>query len=360
MEFPLFNTKALSDGNTYNLNDPANRRKYFKAKLGQKIDDIKEYMDNNTFIAYFVAKKLAGKGTYSKLFEEIFTSDRVKHLAIGDLVRKVYKEIAENEGEREKLVDYMNSHYRGNMEVQEAIEALLNKNQSTLLPNEFVLTLVKREILNSPKKSLFIDGLPRNLDQMSYALYFREIMGYRDDRDFFVLIDLPGSVIEERLKDRLVCPLCHTSRNLKLLPTKFVLYNNTTDKFELICDNEDCPGFNVEKLVPKEGDDLGVEAISERLKKDEELMSTISNLKGVPIIKLRNAIPVDVANETADDYEITPEYEYEDVSGEVKIATIPWVVKDDDGVDSYSLQAAAVVVSFVSQLHYVLFESGVD
>ena len=75
------------------------------------------------------------------------------------------------------------------------------------------------------KKALFIDGFPRDLDQVSYSLFFRDLIGYRADPDIFILIDVPNSVIDERIKYRVVCPKCHTPRNLKLLATKQVEYD---------------------------------------------------------------------------------------------------------------------------------------
>jgi len=41
----------------------------------------------------------------------------------------------------------------------------------TLLPTELILALVKREIAKRPRKTLFIDGFPRDMDQVSYSLF---------------------------------------------------------------------------------------------------------------------------------------------------------------------------------------------
>ena len=60
-------------------------------------------------------------------------------------------------------------------------------------------------------------------------------------------------------------------------------------------------------MIIKEGDELGIGPIKERLKTDEKLIKQAFSLYGVPKILLRNSIPVDKAKQTVNDYEITPE-----------------------------------------------------
>ena len=62
-----------------------------------------------------------------------------------------------------------------------------------------------------------------------------------------------------------------------------------TEKIYLICDN---PGCKKARLITKEGDNLGIEAIRERIEADKEVMKTLLKLEGVPKIYLRNAIPI--------------------------------------------------------------------
>lgn len=354
MNFPLFNTKELSTGKVYDLNDPAGRREYFEAKLGKKMEELKEYLDNRTFLAFLLAKKSAGKGTYSKMFEEIVGPGKTAHISVGDLVRDTYKNI-NDAAFRDELISYMKKHYRGFITIDEAIDALLGKSQDKLLPTEFILALVKREIEKVGKKALFIDGLPRNLDQISYSLYFRDLINFRDDPDLFILIDVPESVIDERMKYRVICPVCHTSRNTKLLPTKFVKYNTSDDSYYLVCDNASCSGYGTEKMVRKEGDEQGINPIRERLTLDGKLMEMATRLEGVPKVYVRNAIPASEATNIAEEYELTPEFEYATKdNGEVVVSSKPWVVKDDSGDDCHSLMAASAMLSLVSQLHKIL------
>jgi len=122
-------------------------------------------------------------------------------------------------------------------------------------------------------------------------------------------------------------------------------------EFYLFCDNPLC---GQARMVAKEGDNLGIEAIRDRIEIDDKVMRSLLTLEGVPKIYLRNAIPVEKAKDFVDDYELTPAYSYERVNGEVKVIEKPWVVKDDDGVPSYSLLPQAVAVSLIKQMVSVL------
>jgi adenylate kinase family enzyme len=355
MEFPVFKTKVEGVGKKFDLSDPKEREKYFLDKAGNEIEKLRSFLKNGgTFIAYLLGKKNSGKGTYSKMFGEVIGKNYVKHISIGDMIRGVEKEI-EDENKKEELKKYLRTHYRGFMPVEEALKAFFGRDTKTLLPTEFILTLVKREIDKSEKKTLFIDGFPRGLDQISYSMFFRDLAGYRYDPDIFVLISVPETVIDERIKWRLICPKCNTPRNLKLLPVKEenIRYDEDKKEFFFICDNPECERV---RMRGKEGDELGVEPIRERLKLDEELMKKAFSLHGMPKVLLRNTVPVDIAGEYVNDYELTPEYNYEwdKENNKVKIIEKPWVISDENGVSSYSLMAPPVVVSMIKQLVKVL------
>lgn len=354
-EFPIFKTKRANVSEKFDLNDPVGRHKYFEAKAGPKIERLKEYLDRNTFVAFMLAKKGAGKGTYAKMFAEVIGSERVTHISVGDIVREVHQSIDEDARGKE-LKAKLQQTYRGFIPFEEAVEALLGRSTKKLIPTEFILSLIKLKIAEIGQKAVFIDGFPRSLDQVSYSLFFREIMNLRPDPDFFVLIDIPETIIDARLKGRVVCPICQTSRNLTLLPTKFVAYDEANQRFVIKCDNAECSGFGKEILVTKEGDALGIEAIRDRLETDGQLIKSATALQGIPKIYLRNDIPVAVASDYIDDYEITPEYSYErdQKTGEVKIIEKPWVTKSDDGTDSYSHLAPPVVLSLIEQVHDLL------
>jgi len=350
-EFPIFKTKVAGVTKKFDLSHPKDRAEYFKKKAGKEIAVLKKYLNGGgTFVAYFMGKKNAGKGTYTKLIGEIFGKEHIGHISVGDIVRGAHKAM-EDKKERGVLMEHLRKTYRGYISFDESVDALLGRSATTLLPTEFILALVKRQVDMMPKKALFIDGFPRDLDQISYALFFRDLINYREDPDLFIAIDIPNAVIDERIKYRVVCPLCQTPRNLKLLATKDVGYDKERKIFYLKCDDPNCkkPGTRMEG---KEGDNLGIGPIRERIKRDGELIDTMFTLHGVPKILLRNAIPVKVAKKYVDAYEITPEYVYahDAKTGKIKTIEKPWTVKDDEGVEVMSLLAPTVVVSLLKQL----------
>jgi adenylate kinase family enzyme len=346
MEFPIFKTKMEGVDKSFDLTNPQERKEYFELKTGPEIKKIKKYLENNSFIVYLLGKKNSGKGTYAKMFGEIVGSDKVAHVSIGDVVREVHENILSSEEEKEKIVGWLRENYRGYLSMDEIINSLLNRSTKTLLPTEFILALVKREIDKMPKKSLFIDGFPRDLDQISYSLFFRDLIDHRKDPDIFVLISVPENVINERIKWRRICPSCKTSRNLKLLPTSKV--GHKEDRFYLICDNPECES---KRMIAKEGDEQGIGPIRARLDKDEELIKKAISLHGIPKILLRNSVSVEKANECIDDYEITPEYSYNlKENGEIEIIKKPWEIDNDQGIPSYSLMPPPVVVSMIKQM----------
>ena len=345
MQFPLFKTKIKGD-KKFDLTNPKDREKYFELKAGEEIKKLKDFLQDNSFIVYLLGKKNSGKGTYSKMFGEVVDPKKIAHISIGDVVRKTHNEVKKSKDKEKELIKWLEDNYRGYISIEETMDCLMGRDTKSLLPTEFILALVQREINKMPKKSLFIDGFPRGLDQISYSLFFRNLIDYRQDPDIFALIDVPENVINERIKHRRICPKCHTSRNLKLLPTSKVEYDKEKDEFYLLCDNPKCEEI---KMVTKEGDELGIKPIKDRLKRDGELVKKAFNLHGVPKILLRNSVPVSEAKELLDDYEITPEYVFEYKDGNVEIKQKPWQVKDDDGTPSYSLMPPPVVVSMIKQ-----------
>ena len=348
MEFPIFKTKIKNLDKKFDLTNPDQRKEYFQLKVGPEIKKLQDFLKKNTFVAYLIGKKSSGKGTYSKMLAEVVAQDRIDHFSVGDMIREVDKELKDKE-KKEKLFSFLEKNYRGWVSLKEVFSALEKRSTKVLLPTELILTLVKREIEEREKKTLFIDGFPRDLDQISYSLFFRDLIGYRDDPDIFILIDVPSTVINERIKWRRICPLCQTSRNLKLLLTSKVRFDEKNKEFYLLCDNPNCKEV---KMVQKEGDEAGIEPLKERLKTDDKLIKQSFSLYGIPKILLRNSIPVEKARDFVDDYEITPEYvfDWDQKKKEVIIKEQPWVILDDEGTESFSLLPEPVVVSLIKQL----------
>jgi len=346
VEFPVFKTKVEGVEKKFDLMDPKGREEYFQVKAGDEISRLRNYLKENTFVVYLLGKKNSGKGTYAKMFKEIIDKDKIEHFSVGDAVREL-DAIVRDKDKRKELEAFLAKNYRGYMPLSEIMAALESRSTTVLLPSELILALLKMKLATAGKKALFIDGFPRSMDQVSYSLFFRDLIGYRDDPDVFAMIDIPEAVIDERIKYRAVCPKCQTSRNVKLLPTKKVGFDEKENKFYLFCDNSQCTS---ERMTGKEGDEQGIEPIRDRLTVDEELIKKAFTLYGVPKVLLRNSVPVAVAKEFVDDYEITPEYYYQRDGNEIKILEKPWQVSDDEGVASYSLLAAPVVLALIKQL----------
>lgn len=351
LEFPIIGTKVPHLTKKFDLTSPKGRKEYFKAKSGEEIRSLKKYLKKSNFIAYLIGKKNSGKGTYAKLFTEIFGDEKVVHLSVGDLVR----EFSANWGNFSKSKSFvkLKGLYRGYVSFDEAIKRLLSRSTKSLLPTEFVLALLKLRIGELKGKSIFVDGLPRELDQISYSLFFRDLAGFTEAPDLFILIDIPEAVIDERIKYRVVCPLCNTSRNKKLFITSKVGYDSKKSDFYLLCDNPSCKGAKMEK---KEGDEFGIEPIRPRLIKDEEILKSVFSLHGIGKVLIRNHIPLSQASKFFDEYELTPEYvfKWDAQKKRVEIKEKPWTIKDDSGELSFSLLAPAVVVSLLKQLGEVL------
>jgi len=353
MRFPIFKTKVKNINKKFDLNNPKERGKYFQLKAGKEIKKLKDYFKKgNTFIVYLLGKKNSGKGTFAKMFAEIIGPEYVEHFSVGDMIRDIDKELKDKK-KREELMEFLEKNYRGWIPIKDLISLLKKRSTKTLLPTELILALAKREIGKRKKKTIFIDGFPRDLDQINFSLFYRDLVGYRDDPDFFVLISVPEKVIDERIKYRVVCPVCKSPRNLKLHISSKLGYNPNKKEFYFLCENDKCRKV---RMMPKEGDKMGIKLIKERLKKDEKLMEQAISLYGIPKILLRNSVPVKAAKDYVDDYEITPEYYYHWNKKEkkVEVKEKPWVFLDDEGKPSYSLLPSPVVVSLIKQLVDVL------
>ncbi len=351
-EFPVWKTKTPKVKGNFDLGDLGSRKKYFQAKAGKEIKEINNYLKKKTFVAYLLGKKNSGKGTYSKLFIEALGTKKVGHVSVGDIVRDVHKSLSDKK-ERKSLVAFLKAHYRGFHDLEETIGLIESRSQTSLMSTELIIALVKYEISKRPRQALFIDGFPRALDQINYSLYLRDLIGYRNDPDMLVFISLPESVIDERIKYRVVCPKCRAPRNTRLMATKHVGWDEKKGEFYLMCDN---PACNKAKMEPKEGDELGIDPIRARLAVDDEVFKKLLGVGGIPKVYLRNAMPANVALKYVDKYEVTPGYSYERnaKTGGIKTIEKPWTIKDDEGKESMSLLPPPVAVALIKQIAAIL------
>ena len=349
-EHTFFSTKR-DDLPVFDIHSFTGRQEYFQAKAGKQISEIKEYLKEKTFIVFLLAKKGSGKGVYTKLIEDIFGQNTIGHISVGDVIRKNHKLIQDTESKEELLV-YLKNNYRGHIPLGEAITIFENKNQSNLLPTEFVICLVKKEIYEQGGKAYFIDGFPRGLDQIPYSLFFKELIDLRNDPDIFVTIDTPETLIEARIKTRVVCPQCQMSRNIAFLPSSLIGYDEQNREFYLICDNPECHNC---RMICKEGDQDGINSIRERLDMEGQLMKRVSELHGVEKINLVSTLDAETSHIYADDYELTKEFTYVKKEDEtIEKSETTYTFSDDEGKQVHSLVATPVVVQFIYQLHKIL------
>ncbi len=342
-------TKNDSD-KTYDLDSIAERRAYYQEKAGAEIEYLRDYFRKQTFLGYWLAPKQSGKGTYMNGLKEIFGTELFTHISVGDLVRAAETEYREK-GKESEVYTYAVANYRGDMHIDEAFDALVGRSTEKLVPTELVMVFLRQTIQKFEKKTLFIDGFPRNLDQVSYSLYFRELVNYRTDPDVFIMINAPITVLDERMKQRRTCLTCGNSRSIALLPTKEIGYDAEKDEYYLICDFPGCKGG---RMVTKEGDDKGIEYLKSRILADVEVMKRARNLYGIPKIELFNSLDQDKALEYVDPYECTSACVYShDESGKVSVEKTLWNVEDGEE-RYYSLLPAAVVTQLVKQLAHVL------
>lgn len=351
VDFEVFNNKVEGVSEKFDLNSPEGRAKYFQAKAGSEIEKLKKYLETKTFVAFLMGKKNSGKGTYSKLFMEAVGKEKIGHISVGDVVRDVHKAIETGEGKKE-LMEFLEKNYRGFHSLEEVENIIMGRDTKSLVSSEVIVALLQYEISKRPRQAIFIDGFPRALDQIGYSLMLRQVLGYREDPDFLVFISVPETVIDARIKSRLICPICKVPRSLKLAPTAFIGQDEATGEFYLMCDNPEC---NKARMVTKEGDELGIEPIRDRLELDDVIFKRLLDLKGLPQIRLRNSIPAKVAWDYVEKYEVTPMYSYKKgADGKIETIEEPWLVQDDDGVESVSLLPASVVLGFLKQTAKVL------
>ena len=105
IDFPIFKTKS----EVYRKFDMTNfnhRREYFEYKCGPEIKKLREYLKDNTFVAYLMGKKSSGKGTYAKMLAEIVDKDKIAHFSIGDMIRSL-DEVIKNPEKRADIVAFL-------------------------------------------------------------------------------------------------------------------------------------------------------------------------------------------------------------------------------------------------------------
>ena len=149
----------------------------------------------------FIAPPAAGKGTQSKLVSEEYN---IPHISTGDLLRN----------EVSKGTD-MGKHLKEEMD------------KGALISDEIITELLKNRLMESDcNVGYILDGYPRNISQAErYEELLKEL---NKDLGIVIYLDIDKNLAMDRTVNRIVCPNCGTSYNLKVEELK--------PKKEGICD----------------------------------------------------------------------------------------------------------------------------
>ena len=149
----------------------------------------------------FIAPPAAGKGTQSKLVSEEYN---IPHISTGDLLRN----------EVSKGTD-MGKHLKEEMD------------KGALISDEIITKLLKNRLMESDcNEGYILDGYPRNIAQ---AERYKELLEeLNKNLGIVIYLDIDKKLALDRTVNRIVCPNCGTSYNLKVEELK--------PKKEGICD----------------------------------------------------------------------------------------------------------------------------
>ncbi|PBB05225.1 MULTISPECIES: adenylate kinase [Salimicrobium] len=135
----------------------------------------------------------AGKGTQA---EKIVEKYNIPHISTGDMFRSAIKEGTELGKEAKSYMD-----------------------EGALVPDEVTIGIV-RERLSKPdcQKGFLLDGFPRTLEQ---AEALENLLGELETSlDYVLHIDVPQTILVDRLTGRRVCPECGATYHVQFNPPK--------------------------------------------------------------------------------------------------------------------------------------------
>ena len=91
------------------------------------------------------------------MFSEVIGADKIEHLSVGDMVRAIDEEMQDPQKKAE-LVSFLEKNYRGYYALEDIVKSLEDRDTKSLLPDEIILVLVKREITKrkGKRKGLYI------------------------------------------------------------------------------------------------------------------------------------------------------------------------------------------------------------
>ncbi len=325
-------------------------KEFYEERVGEHFAKLREHIDDTGFVLFFLAKKSAGKGTYSKILQNI-TDGKIMHLSVGDLVRASEKRALDPE-QREEFVNELREFYKGSDDIDDVVDKFIKEasDLSALLPTEMVMALIEKAVKDNQGKALVIDGFPRSLDQVEIAMRMQDDFEKKGLPSAFVELDCPDDVLVQRQLHRVVCPECQTPRNVKVLLTEQIEYDEDSGEYHLICDNKECDNVRMKKKYANvTADDIDkIKAVQDQVK---ELIHHVREKAAHCHIKVSNHVHVDDAgNHDPDDFTLEASFDWDPESKKVIKNFKPWIIKDDEGREAYSRWPDPVVAELVKAL----------
>ncbi len=325
-------------------------KEFYEERIGEHFSRFHQHIDDSGFVLFFLAKKSAGKGTYSKILHNV-TDGKVIHLSVGDLVRAAEKRALDPE-QRQGFVDELREYYKGSDSIDDVVEKFVKEasDLSALLPTEMVMALIEKAVQDNQGKALIIDGFPRSLDQVNIAMKMQEDFEAKGLPSAFVEIDCPDDVLVQRQLHRVVCPECQTPRNVKVLLTEDIERDEDTGEYHLICDNKDCSRIRMKKKYanPTADDIEKIKSVQDQVK---ELIQHVREKAAHCHLVVSNQVLVkDADKHDPDDFTLEAEFDWDPESKQVIKNFKPWTVKDDEGNDAYSRWPDPVVADMIKVL----------
>ncbi len=148
-----------------------------------------------------LAPPAAGKGTQAELLKETY---QINHISTGNLLREVSQEESD---------------------FGKKIKAVLES--GSLVSDDIVLAILERYLDQIDCSHLLLDGFPRNLYQ---AEKLDDMLAKKNSQiDFVIELDVPYSILLDRITGRRLCKSCGKSYNMNI--------DSLKPKIEGICDS---------------------------------------------------------------------------------------------------------------------------
>lgn len=198
----------------------------------------------------FIAAPGAGKGTYSKMFEEKYN---LFSLSTGNIIRKV-----------------INKGGKLGKELNNIIKV------GSFIDDDLVLELLKNECneisKNNNNNGMIFDGFPRNLEQVKM---FEEFLYENNLKlNYVINLDIELDLIKERILHRLVCSNCDSVFNSLYYKEKTcdkcnsVLQSRSDDNIDSINKRYDIYLNKTSKLLSYFEQREGTKLITVKIEKD--------------------------------------------------------------------------------------------